>query len=151
PTLFRSSGSTPRSRRRSSRRSSWQWPAASPSCRSSASPPGCGSGGAAPLWPPSAEASNESRPIDPPTDDPPLDDPPPVDPSTRGAQPMTAAVSFSNQPALPPGRARFGEHAVIACDNLVRIYKIADLEVVALQGLDLLVAPGEVHAIVVAS
>ena len=63
---------------------------------------------------------------------------------------MTAAVSFSNSPARP-GRARFGEGAVIACDNLVRIYKIADLEVVALQGLDLLVDPGEIVAIVGAS
>ena len=36
-------------------------------------------------------------------------------------------------------RARYGEGALIACDNLVRIFKVADLEVVALQGLDLLV------------
>ena len=33
----------------------------------------------------------------------------------------------------------YGEGAQIVCDNLVRIYKVADLEVVALQGLDLLV------------
>jgi putative ABC transport system ATP-binding protein len=39
----------------------------------------------------------------------------------------------------------------IVCDNLVRIYKVADLEVVALQGLDLTVAPGEVLGIVGAS
>ena len=32
----------------------------------------------------------------------------------------------------------YGEGATIICDNLVKIYKIADLEVVALQGLDLL-------------
>ncbi|HEY2917034.1 MAG TPA: ABC transporter ATP-binding protein [Candidatus Limnocylindrales bacterium] len=64
---------------------------------------------------------------------------------------MTAAVSFSNVPAAPPKRARFGEDAVIACDNLVRIYKVADLEVVALQGLDLLVDAGEIVAIVGAS
>ena len=37
---------------------------------------------------------------------------------------------------------------VIVCDNLVRIYKVADLEVVALQGLDLIVEPGEMIAIV---
>ena len=36
----------------------------------------------------------------------------------------------------------------ILCDNLVRIYKIADLEVVALQGLDLEVQPGEMMGIV---
>jgi len=63
---------------------------------------------------------------------------------------MTAEVSFTNSPARP-ARQRFGEGAVIACDNLVRIYKIADLEVVALQGLDLLVDPGEIVAIVGAS
>jgi ABC-type lipoprotein export system ATPase subunit len=39
----------------------------------------------------------------------------------------------------------------IICDNLVKIYKVADLEVVALQGLDLVVEPGELIAIVGAS
>ena len=39
----------------------------------------------------------------------------------------------------------------IICDNLVKIYKIADLEVVALQGLDLVVQPGELLGIVGAS
>jgi len=50
-----------------------------------------------------------------------------------------------------PARPRFGEGALIVCDNLVRIYKVADLEVVALQGLDLLVGEGEMIAIVGAS
>ncbi len=36
----------------------------------------------------------------------------------------------------------------IICDNLVKIYKVADLEVVALQGLDLQVARGEMMAII---
>jgi len=36
----------------------------------------------------------------------------------------------------------------IICDNLVKIYKVSDLEVVALQGLDLVVAPGELLGIV---
>jgi putative ABC transport system ATP-binding protein len=36
----------------------------------------------------------------------------------------------------------------IICDNLVKIYKIADLETVALQGLDLVVAPGELMGLV---
>jgi ABC-type lipoprotein export system ATPase subunit/bifunctional DNA-binding transcriptional regulator/antitoxin component of YhaV-PrlF toxin-antitoxin module len=40
---------------------------------------------------------------------------------------------------------------IVACDNLVKIYKIADLEVVALQGLDLVVDYGELMAIVGAS
>jgi ABC-type lipoprotein export system ATPase subunit len=48
-------------------------------------------------------------------------------------------------------RPRFGDGAVIVCDGLVRIYKVADLEVVALQGLDLLVQPGELIAVVGAS
>jgi ABC-type lipoprotein export system ATPase subunit len=39
----------------------------------------------------------------------------------------------------------------ISCDNVVRIYKVADLEVVALAGLDLRVDPGEMVAIVGAS
>ena len=39
----------------------------------------------------------------------------------------------------------------IVCDNLVKIYKVADLEVVALQGLDLAVEQGEFIAIVGAS
>ncbi len=37
---------------------------------------------------------------------------------------------------------------LIICDNLVRIYKVVNLEVVALQGLDLTVAPGEMLGIV---
>ena len=36
----------------------------------------------------------------------------------------------------------------IECDNLVKIYKVADLEVVALQGLDLQIAEGEMMALV---
>lgn len=39
----------------------------------------------------------------------------------------------------------------IVCDGLVKIYKVADLEVVALQGLDLTVADGEFVAVVGAS
>jgi len=37
---------------------------------------------------------------------------------------------------------------LIICDNLVKIYQVADLETVALQGLDLMVAPGELLGIV---
>ena len=40
---------------------------------------------------------------------------------------------------------------LVTCENLVKIYKVADLEVVALQGLDLEVLPGEMMAIVGAS
>jgi ABC-type lipoprotein export system ATPase subunit len=37
---------------------------------------------------------------------------------------------------------------LILCDNLVKIYKIDDIEVVALQGLDLVVEAGELMAII---
>jgi putative ABC transport system ATP-binding protein len=47
----------------------------------------------------------------------------------------------------PNGQARPAEPLII-CENLVKIYKVADLEVVALQGLDLHVQPGELMAIV---
>ena len=48
------------------------------------------------------------------------------------------------------GDAAVVSHAIV-CDNLVKIYKVADLEVVALQGLDLVVEQGELIAIVGAS
>ncbi len=38
--------------------------------------------------------------------------------------------------------------SLVVCENLVRIYKVADLEVVALQGLDLIVKRGEMLGIV---
>lgn len=53
-----------------------------------------------------------------------------------------------SHPLTPPRPAR---EPAIRCDNLVKIYKVADLEVVALQGLDLLVEPGEMIALVGAS
>jgi len=40
------------------------------------------------------------------------------------------------------------EEFFVNCDNLVKIYKIADLEVVALQGLDLTVSKGDILALV---
>jgi len=43
------------------------------------------------------------------------------------------------------------EEPFILCDNLVKIYKVAGLEVVALQGLDLAVAKGELMGIIGAS
>ena len=36
----------------------------------------------------------------------------------------------------------------IVCDNLVKIYKVDDLEVVALQGLDLTVDQGEMLGVI---
>jgi ABC-type lipoprotein export system ATPase subunit len=43
------------------------------------------------------------------------------------------------------------DEPLVVCENLVRIFKLADLEVVALQGLDLVVRRGEILAIVGAS
>jgi ABC-type lipoprotein export system ATPase subunit len=70
---------------------------------------------------------------------------PPVDPGPTRPDPLARTELTRTH------RARYGEGAVIACDGLVRIYKLADLEVVALQGLDLLVDAGEMIAIVGAS
>ena len=68
--------------------------------------------------------------------------------------PPLAAVAGADRPSAGFAghrRPRYGEGALISCDNLVKIFKIADLEVVALQGLDLLVDKGEMIAIVGAS
>ena len=65
-----------------------------------------------------------------------------------GMAPVEAGPVFAPR---GPRRRLFGDGAQIACDNLVKIYKVADLEVVALQGLDLLVDPAEMIAIVGAS
>ena len=58
--------------------------------------------------------------------------------------------SPTDRPARRP-RPRYGDQALIVCDNLVKIYKVADLEVVALQGLDLLIEAGEFVALIGAS
>jgi ABC-type lipoprotein export system ATPase subunit len=62
-------------------------------------------------------------------------------------EPVSAQVGVEVQRP----RALSGDEALIVCDNLVKIYKVADLEVVALQGLDLLVERGEFIALVGAS
>lgn len=71
-------------------------------------------------------------------------------------------VNAGNQP-FPPGEGivdqaqgaaapkAASQDAMIVCDNLVKIYKVADLEVFALQGLDLVVKPGELLGIIGAS
>jgi putative ABC transport system ATP-binding protein len=74
-----------------------------------------------------------------------LDAPPTGAPVPRGP------IAAPEAPAPSRRAARYGDGAVIACDGLVRIYKQAELEVVALQGLDLLVDGGEMVAIVGAS
>jgi ABC-type antimicrobial peptide transport system, ATPase component len=78
-------------------------------------------------------------------------------------QPTTQATTPPGEPAMPKIvdlpragagrriRAHPGDAGRIVCEGLVRIYKVADLEVVALQGLDLIVRSGEMIAIVGAS
>src|SRR5215471_21701622 len=53
--------------------------------------------------------------------------------------------------AASAGHADYGEGALLVCDRLVRIYTAEGIEVQALQGLDLLVAEGEMTALVGAS
>ncbi len=53
--------------------------------------------------------------------------------------------------STPAGAAAYGASSLIVCDNLVRIYQVDEIEVQALQGLDLLVEKGEMIAIVGAS
>ena len=72
-----------------------------------------------------------------------MPNPPPCRRSPRSA-------SRAPRSARPRASAT-GTGAVIVCDGLVRIFKLAELEVVALQGLDLLVDGGEMIAIVGAS
>jgi putative ABC transport system ATP-binding protein len=40
------------------------------------------------------------------------------------------------------------QHPFIVCDNLVKIYRVGDHDVVALQGLDMVVQPGEIMGVV---
>jgi ABC-type lipoprotein export system ATPase subunit len=72
-------------------------------------------------------------------------------PAAKPARAPAPPTPFAAAGASRASRPRYGEGAQIACDNLVRIFKVADLEVVALQGLDLLVDRGEMIAIVGAS
>ena len=64
---------------------------------------------------------------------------------------LPSATGAGPAPAAPAGHREYGSDALIVCDNLVRIYQVEQIEVQALQGLDLLVHPGEMVAIVGAS
>jgi len=70
-----------------------------------------------------------------------------VDLPEHGSPPTSQEPSGTAHREVRP----HGEGALILCDNLVKIYKVADLEVVALQGLDLHVDAGEFIALVGAS
>jgi putative ABC transport system ATP-binding protein len=69
--------------------------------------------------------------------------------ATRRGEPQRRGEAPS--PHRPGQRAPIPAGPLIQCDGVVKIYKVADLEVVALQGLDLTVEPGEFIAIVGAS
>jgi putative ABC transport system ATP-binding protein len=66
---------------------------------------------------------------------------------TSAAYPGDVSAPVETGQARKAGPSQYA----ILCENVVKIYKVADLEVVALQGLDLLVEPGELIAIVGAS
>lgn len=68
---------------------------------------------------------------------------------------MSDRFSLSGQPigdtAVKPADPARAPQAAVICENLVKIFKTGELEVVALQGLDLVVEEGEFIAIVGAS
>jgi len=65
---------------------------------------------------------------------------------------VTAAAGIAELGAeAQRARTSYGEGALIVCDQVVRIYTGDGIEVQALQGLDLLIAPGELVAMVGAS
>lgn len=68
------------------------------------------------------------------------------------AEGVAAAAGISELAAeAERARTSYGEGALVVCDRLVRIYAVDGIEVQALQGLDLLIGPGELTAIVGAS
>ncbi len=60
-------------------------------------------------------------------------------------------TTFERTPSGGDRAPAFGHGAMIVCDNLVKIYRTTRVEVVALQGLDLVVGDGEMVAVVGAS
>jgi ABC-type lipoprotein export system ATPase subunit len=70
----------------------------------------------------------------------------------RRSPPVQAASGIAELGAeAERARTSYGSDALIVCDRLVRIYQAEGIEVQALQGLDLLVAKGELTAVVGAS
>jgi ABC-type lipoprotein export system ATPase subunit len=70
--------------------------------------------------------------------------------ATSGPSTVASGISELDEQARS-ARAAYGADALIMCDRVVRIYSGEGLEVQALQGLDLLVAEGEMTAVVGAS
>jgi putative ABC transport system ATP-binding protein len=71
--------------------------------------------------------------------------------TTRETGGAATAAAAATATAPRPGAPEFGADALIVCDSLVRIHQVGDIEVQALQGLDLLVDAGEMIAVVGAS
>ncbi|WP_406271856.1 ABC transporter ATP-binding protein [Actinacidiphila glaucinigra] len=67
------------------------------------------------------------------------------------AGPGVTLAELERRATLLRERPAYGQEALIACDRLVRIFTAQGVEVQALQGLDLLVARGELMALVGAS
>jgi putative ABC transport system ATP-binding protein len=63
---------------------------------------------------------------------------------------LTGLEALEADPARSPG-SDYGDGALIYCDRLVRIYSAEGIEVQALQGLDMVISPGELTAMVGAS
>ena len=71
---------------------------------------------------------------------------------TTSAEQITAASGISELAAeAERAKVSYGDDALVVCDRLVRIYAADGIEVQALQGLDLLINPGELTAMVGAS
>jgi len=64
---------------------------------------------------------------------------------------QTTLAELEQRAAARRDRPSYGHDALIACDRLVRVFSADGVEVQALQGLDLLVARGELMALVGAS
>ncbi|MYT33589.1 MULTISPECIES: ABC transporter ATP-binding protein [unclassified Streptomyces] len=82
-----------------------------------------------------------------PEDTPPPSPPPPAPPPSS----VTSLTDLEQRAAARRTRPAYGHDALIACDRLVRVFTADGVEVQALQGLDLLVAEGELLALVGAS
>ena len=78
---------------------------------------------------------------------------PPLFSSPSGGEFTSRPLSGEETPSSPPtgGNTRGGDGPFVLCQDLFKIYKRADLEVVALRGLHLAVEHGELMAIVGAS
>ena len=68
--------------------------------------------------------------------------------TNKAVQPENIAGAEGLEDGLQQSEEQTGRPKMIECENLVKIYKTKDLEVVALQGLDLVVEAGELMAII---